>query len=51
MEEDDARGSNPLPLLRCRTKVQGAPTAYVCENYVCQLPVTDPEDLAQQLEE
>ena len=51
MEEDDPMGSNPLPLLRFRTKVQGAPTAYVCENYVCQLPVTDPEDLAQQLEE
>jgi len=51
MEEDDPMGSNPLPLLQFRTKIQGAPTAYVCENYVCQLPVTDPEDLAQQLEE
>jgi uncharacterized protein YyaL (SSP411 family) len=50
MEEDDPMGSNPLPLLRFRTKVQGAPVAYVCENYVCQLPVTDPEDLADRLD-
>jgi uncharacterized protein YyaL (SSP411 family) len=25
------------------------PTAYVCENYACKLPVTDPEALAAQL--
>jgi uncharacterized protein YyaL (SSP411 family) len=29
--------------------VDGKPTAYVCRNYACQLPVTDPEDLAAQL--
>ena len=27
----------------------GRPTAYVCENYACQLPVTDAAALAQQL--
>jgi len=29
--------------------VDGKPTAYVCEGYVCQLPVTEPEALAKQL--
>ena len=40
-----------LPLLLDRGMVDGRPTAYVCRNYVCQLPVTDPEALAAQLEE
>lgn len=30
--------------------VDGKPTAYVCQNYTCQLPVTTPEKLAAQLE-
>ena len=38
-----------LPLLEGRTMVDGRPTAYVCENYACQLPVTDAEALAGQL--
>ena len=37
------------PLLEGRKAVSGRPTAYVCENYVCQLPVTEPSDLAKQL--
>ena len=49
-EEEDLMGSHELPLLRYRTKIDGRPTAYVCENYVCQLPVTEPEALAKQLE-
>ena len=40
-----------LPLLLDRGMVDGRPTAYVCRNYVCQLPVTDPEALAAQLAE
>ncbi|MFB3119700.1 MAG: thioredoxin domain-containing protein, partial [Stenotrophomonas maltophilia] len=39
-----------LPLLEQRGLVDGKPTAYVCQNYVCQLPVTDPEALARQLD-
>ena len=38
-----------LPLLEGRGMVDGKSTAYVCENYACQLPVTDPEALAAQL--
>jgi uncharacterized protein YyaL (SSP411 family) len=34
-----------LPLLRDRSQVNEEPTAYVCENFVCQRPVTMVEEL------
>ena len=37
------------PLLEGREMTGGRPTAYVCQNYVCQLPVTDPQALVEQL--
>ena len=37
------------PLLEGRTAIGGAPTAYVCQQYVCQLPVTDVAGLQRQL--
>ncbi len=37
------------PLLQDRVMIDGKPTAYVCENYSCQLPVTTPDELATQL--
>ena len=37
------------PLLEGRGMVNGQPTAYVCQNYVCQLPVTEPGPLLAQL--
>ncbi|MBT3941597.1 MAG: thioredoxin domain-containing protein [Chloroflexi bacterium] len=40
----------PMPLLEGRTLINNTPTAYVCENYACQLPVTGPEALAAQLD-
>ena len=40
-----------IPLLQDRVTVGGQPTAYVCENYVCNLPVVDPKELAKQLAE
>ena len=46
---DDA-GKYGLPLLEARGMVDGKPTAYVCHNYACQLPVTTPEEFAVQLE-
>ena len=38
------------PLLEQRVMQEGAPTAYVCQHYVCQLPVTTAEALAAQLD-
>ena len=38
-----------VPLLEDRDRVDGKPTAYVCENYACSLPVTEPAELAAQL--
>jgi uncharacterized protein YyaL (SSP411 family) len=43
-------GAAGIPLLAERGAVEGKPTAYVCRNYVCQLPVTDPLGLARQLD-
>ena len=37
-------------LLRTRTLRDGAPAAYVCENFVCAAPVTTPEALAEVLD-
>ena len=50
-----ACASLPVPtkspeLLRDRATLNNAPTAYVCQHFVCQLPVTDPEALRRQLE-
>ena len=46
----EASFATALPLLEQRGLVDGKPTAYVCQHYVCQLPVTEPEALARQLE-
>jgi uncharacterized protein len=47
---------SPLPaapaspaLLEDRPMQAGRPTAYVCRGFVCNLPVTEPEQLARQL--
>ncbi|HEV2859327.1 MAG TPA: thioredoxin domain-containing protein [Solirubrobacterales bacterium] len=42
-------GSDQPPLLAGRTSVDGKPAAYACENFTCQLPVTDPTELRRQL--
>jgi uncharacterized protein YyaL (SSP411 family) len=39
----------PSPLLVGRAPIDGKATAYVCQNYACQLPVTDPSALEAQL--
>ena len=39
-----------IPLLRGKGLIGGKPTAYVCEGYRCQNPVTSPEALAKQLD-
>ena len=42
-------GSEQPPLLTGRTAVDGRSAAYVCENFACQLPVTDASELKRQL--
>ncbi|MDQ3043041.1 MAG: thioredoxin domain-containing protein [Acidobacteriota bacterium] len=45
----EGRSETSIPLLRERKMIDGKPTAYVCENFVCQKPVTTVEDLAIQI--
>ena len=47
LESDEA--SDSLPLFEGRDMIDGLPTAYVCRNYACELPVTDVDLLAVQL--
>jgi uncharacterized protein YyaL (SSP411 family) len=42
-------GTAEPPLLADRTTVDGRSAAYVCQNFTCQLPVTDPAELRRQL--
>jgi uncharacterized protein len=39
----------PVPLLAGRGLVDGGPAAYVCRNFTCRLPVTDPASLRDAL--
>jgi len=39
-----------IPLLESRLALDDKPTAYVCRNYTCELPVTDRAALAKQLD-
>ncbi len=50
LDAAEASFAADLPLLEQRGLVEGQPTAYVCQHYVCQLPVTEPEALTRQLE-
>ena len=43
---DDPQG---IPLLEGRGLIDGAPAAYVCQNFACQLPVTTGEELRKEL--
>ncbi|HLT61458.1 MAG TPA: thioredoxin domain-containing protein [Microlunatus sp.] len=38
-----------VPLLRDRVMIDDRPTAYVCRDFVCRLPVSTPEQLASML--
>jgi uncharacterized protein YyaL (SSP411 family) len=42
-------GSEEFPLLRDRPLVDGGPAAYVCRNFTCDAPTTNPSDLGQKL--
>ena len=38
-----------IPLLQDRKTIEGKPAAYVCQNFVCQKPVTTIAELSEQL--
>ncbi len=44
-----ASSGNGVPLLEGRVPVDGHAAAYVCEHFVCQAPVTTPDELAAAL--
>ncbi len=44
----DGASSHP-PLLQHRSAIDGRPTAYVCRDFTCQLPTTDPATLSEQV--
>ena len=46
VDDEAIRG---LPLLSERVQVGNRPTAYVCHNYACEIPVNQPDELARQL--
>ena len=48
---DTAEATSLIPLLRDRAQINGAATAYVCENFTCKRPVTAAQDLASQLKQ
>ena len=45
-----ADDETPVPLLENRAQIDGKGTAYVCRQFLCQAPVTSPDELARQLE-
>jgi len=50
LSENPARDAGLIPLLNERKMIEDKPTAYVCENFTCQKPVTTIEDLRSQLD-
>jgi uncharacterized protein len=48
-DPDDDEAGGLIPLLAQRPARAGKATAYVCVQYACQTPTTDPEELTSQL--
>jgi len=44
-----AASAQAVPLLRDRPLVDGAPAAYVCRQFTCDAPTTDPDELAAKV--
>jgi uncharacterized protein len=49
-EESRKALSAYLPVIETMTEKDGKATAYVCENYACQLPTADPKKFAELLQ-
>jgi len=50
VSSDPGSESTTIPLLKGRESIDGTPTVYVCENFVCQRPVTGPGELSELLQ-
>ncbi len=46
---EGVENSDLIPLLRERKLIGGKPTAYVCENFVCQKPAASVKDFKEQI--
>jgi len=46
----DVSNDEKSPLLRGKKMLNGKPTAFVCEDYVCKVPVNSASELADQLD-
>jgi len=46
---DPASGESPRPLLRGKGLVEGRAALYVCRNFACEAPITDPARAAEAL--
>ena len=44
-------GTEVPELMRGRSAVEGRPTAYLCENFTCRMPVTNSEELRRELDD
>ena len=51
LRTDDAAQAlaNVAPYVTEQTSIEGKATAYICRNYYCERPVTDPEDVRKRL--
>ncbi|MDP3091006.1 MAG: aldo/keto reductase [Nitrospira sp.] len=45
----ESNAGSVLPLLRGKSVVAGQPALYICRNFSCQSPVTDPQAVAEAL--
>ncbi len=46
LSDDPSVDSATIPLFKDRGRIDGKPAVYVCEDFVCQQPVTESSDLA-----
>jgi uncharacterized protein len=46
----ESTAESVIALLRDRTAIGGAATAYVCRHYACETPVTETDPLGEQIE-
>ena len=49
LEPNQIQEMQDLPLLKGKKLIKGKPAVYVCQDYFCKAPVTDPEELAISL--